>query len=202
LPAGWTVHTSSLGIHRTPNEQFELYKEGRAFKDGMRVGGDKKKVVTGKDGFNNKSRHNYLPASGVDIVLFDPTGKELKQGPQEDFIEDGANKFNLEWGGKFPGGFQDPPHIQIPLKQLFKSDLELDEALQWQKYLFHGGALKQKEDLDGLWGKISTDALEAVTGSRERNPETWETLFEKFGPSEALRDFDDMNWIPNIKGTP
>jgi len=81
LPAGWTVHTSSLGIHRTPNEQFELYKEGRAFKNGKWVVVDKKKVVTGKDGFNNKSRHNYLPASGVDIVLFDPTGKELKQGP-------------------------------------------------------------------------------------------------------------------------
>ncbi len=34
LPDKWKADTSSQGIHRTPNEQFEIFKKGRVFKNG------------------------------------------------------------------------------------------------------------------------------------------------------------------------
>lgn len=82
LPQGWTTGTSSAGIHRTPNEQFDIFKKGRTFKNGAWV--KTGEVVTYKDGFVNKSRHNYLPSTAVDIVLFRPEGTELSSGPKED----------------------------------------------------------------------------------------------------------------------
>jgi hypothetical protein len=31
LPAGWDSGVDSQGVHRTPNEQFEIFKKGRRF---------------------------------------------------------------------------------------------------------------------------------------------------------------------------
>ena len=197
LPAGWKTGTALEGIHRTPGEQFTIFQKGRAFKDGSWVVVDKNKKVTGLDGYKKKSRHNYLPATAVDIVLFKPDGKELESGPQEQKIGKGAAKYNLDWGGNW-SGWQDLPHIEIPLNLLFKNSLDLDEGLQWQKYLFKAGALTKPEDLDGIFGEHSKAALQTVVGTRERTPDAWEQLYTKYGPIESLTMFQQYAWIPAV----
>jgi hypothetical protein len=197
LPTGWKTGTALEGIHRTPGEQFTIFQKGRAFKDGSWVIVDKNKKVTGLDGYKKKSRHNYLPATAVDIVLFKPDGKELESGPQEQKIGKGAAKYNLDWGGNW-SGWQDLPHIEIPLNRLFKNSLDLDEGLQWQKYLFEGGALTNPEDLDGIFGQDSKAALLTLIGTSERTPDAWEKLYTKYGPIESLTTFQQYAWIPAV----
>lgn len=53
---------------RTPDEQFELFKQGREFKDGkwIKVGA----TVTNIDGKSKKSMHNYSPSLAVDIAPY------------------------------------------------------------------------------------------------------------------------------------
>jgi len=60
---------SVLHGHRTIDEQMELFKQGREFKDGVWVV-DPKKVVTYKDGTINKSKHNEYPSVAVDIAPY------------------------------------------------------------------------------------------------------------------------------------
>ena len=197
LPTGWKTGTGSEGIHRTPAEQFDIFKKGRAFRNGEWVVVDRAKKVTGLDGYKKKSRHNFLPATAVDIILFKPNGQELESGPQEDKIGKGADKFGLDWGGNW-SGWQDLPHIEIPPARLFKKSLDLDEALQWQKYLFHAGALTQPEELDGYFGQHSKAALQSLIGTTDRAPGAWAQLYAQFGPIEALTDFQQFAWIPAV----
>jgi hypothetical protein len=198
LPAGWKTGVDSQGVHRTPDEQFEIFKKGRRFdpKTGsfVKVG----TTFTPLDGIHNKSRHNFLGAQAVDIILFKPNGSILKAGPQEEQIATGADKFGLTWGGRFKKK-PDLPHIEIPEERLFKKDFERDEALQWQKWLFHAGTIGGPEELDGVWGDHSATALNKTIGMHQRTPDAWETLFNKFGPIEDLSDFNDLPFIPPVK---
>jgi hypothetical protein len=197
LPDGWKTGVDSQGVHRTPAEQFEIFKKGRRFDSDtgkwVKIG----TTFTPLDGFNKKSRHNFLGAQAIDIILFKPDGSILKAGPQEEKIAKGANLFGLTWGGRF--GNPDMPHIEIPKDRLFKKDFTKDEALQWQKYLFHSGNLGGPDELDGAWGDHSASALDETIGTRERSPDAWEKLFEKFGPIEDLADFDSLAFIPPVK---
>ena len=77
--------------------------------------------------------------------------------------------------------------------------VDRDEALQWQKYLFHAGALSNQDELDGFFGQNSKAALENVAGTRDPTPEAWEILFTKFGPIESLTDFKGFDSIPPVK---
>ena len=140
LPKGWKTGVDPKGVHRTPDEQFEIFKQGRRFdpNTGTFVEVKGEETFTPLDGFHKKSRHNFLGAQAVDIILFKPNGSVLKAGPQEKHIAAGADKFGLTWGGRFKKK-PDMPHIEIPKERLFKKDFERDEALQWQKYLFHAG---------------------------------------------------------------
>ena len=55
--------------HRSPSEQFELFKKGRELQsDGTwkKVGS----VVTNIDGKSKKSKHNYLPSLAVDVAPY------------------------------------------------------------------------------------------------------------------------------------
>lgn len=197
LPAGWKTGTDSQGIHRTPAEQFAIFKKGRTFdpRSGtwVKVG----TTFTPLDGTNKKSRHNFLGAQAVDIILFKPNGSVLEAGPEENKIGKGADLFGLTWGGRFRN--QDLPHIEIPKERLFKSDFAKDEALQWQKWLFHAGNLGGPEELDGVFGEHSASALEKTIGTRERSPEAWEALFNRFGPIEDLTDFKTFTFIPKVR---
>jgi len=197
LPSGWKTGTDSQGIHRTPAEQFEIFKKGRRFDSTtgkwVKIG----TTFTPLDGTIKKSRHNFLGAQAVDIILFKPDGSILEAGVQERQIAKGADRFGLTWGGRFTN--QDMPHIEIPKERLYKSDFGKDEALQWQKWLFHAGNLGGPEELDGAWGSHSASALEATVGTRERTPEAWEALFTKFGPIEDLTDFASLSFIPAVR---
>ena len=198
LPTRWKTGVDSQGVHRTPDEQFEIFKKGRRFDPNtgtfVKVG----TTFTPLDGIHKKSRHNFLGAQAMDIILFKPDGSILKAGPEEKKIATGADKFGLTWGGRFKKT-QDMPHIEIPKERLFKKDFERDEALQWQKYLFHAAAFTNADDLDGFFKTHSRDALEEVVGTREPSPDAWEMLFNKFGPIEDLNDFDGLPFIPPVK---
>jgi hypothetical protein len=197
LPSGWNTGTDSQGIHRTPAEQFEIFKKGRRFDSTsgkwVKIG----TTYTPLDGTIKKSRHNFLGAQAVDIILFKPDGSILEAGVQEREIAKGADLFGLTWGGRFTN--QDMPHIEIPKERLYKSNFSKDEALQWQKWLFHAGSLGGPEELDGAWGAHSASALESTIGTRERTPEAWEALFNQFGPIENLTDFDSFGFIPAVR---
>ena len=64
------IDCSIIFGNRESAEQFELFKKGRSFIDNKWVITDKSKVVTYKDGFREKSKHNYLPSKAVDVVPY------------------------------------------------------------------------------------------------------------------------------------
>ena len=101
--------------HRTPEEQFELFKKGREKIDGWWKVVDKSKVVTNVDGSTKKSKHNYSPSKAVDVVpypldwnnleSFKLLGSVVKRKAMELGID-------IEWGGDW-NSFKDYPHFQI-----------------------------------------------------------------------------------------
>jgi peptidoglycan LD-endopeptidase CwlK len=164
--------------HRTPEDQFELFKKGRVFKNGKWVKSGQGGVVTNLDGFSKLSYHNYLPCLSLDIGIFKNGVYVEADGPYAK-VKFGADKFGLEWGGSWTS-FVDRPHIQIPSSKLSLGTLTKESLLQWQRYLKKSG--KYIGSLDGVFGKMSQDALEEVTSSRVRSLQTWRTLVETLGP--------------------
>lgn len=98
---------------RDEDEQFELYKKGREFKDGkwVKVGA----TVTNIDGKTKKSKHNYKPSLAVDsapypidwndIDRFKKMGEVIKQKAKELGID-------ISWGGDWVS-FKDYPHTEL-----------------------------------------------------------------------------------------
>lgn len=173
LPAGHTVRL--ISAHRTPQDQFELFKKGRTFRNGSWTKPGPGSVVTNLDGFVKKSRHNYFPATAFDVGIFngnsyitaDTLYKHVKEGM----------RFGLDWGGNWTG-FTDRPHLEIPTNKFFKSNIERDSALVWQRYLAKAGTYTGV--LDGYFGEKSVDALKAATGEVSRNIKAWDTLYSRF----------------------
>jgi len=56
--------------HRTPEEQFELFKKGRSQVNGVWRVNHPGKVVTYKDGYEDRSKHNEYPSMAVDVVPY------------------------------------------------------------------------------------------------------------------------------------
>lgn len=173
LPAGHTVKL--ISGHRSPEDQFRLYQQGRTFRNGSwtKTGA----VVTNLDGLIKKSRHNYLPATAFDLGIFKDniyiTGntlyKEVKAGI----------KSGLDWGGNWKGSLIDRPHLEMPSTLFFKNNIERDTAWLWQNYL--AKAKTYAGALDGYFGAISKKALFDATGEQERNIKAWNKLFTTFG---------------------
>ena len=59
---------SVIDGHRTPEEQFELFKRGRRLESGVWVIQNRLQVVTFKDGYKRLSGHNYLPSRALDVT--------------------------------------------------------------------------------------------------------------------------------------
>jgi len=94
--------------HRTPEEQYELYKQGRT-KPG--------RIVTYKDGYRELSKHNYSPSKAIDIVCY----KNMKVTWEPEYYKRVAvhvAKVALElgikytWGGEFRT-LKDLPHYEV-----------------------------------------------------------------------------------------
>lgn len=172
LPA---EHSAKLvSAHRTPADQFELFKQGRAFQNGSWVKtGD---VVTHLDGYIKKSRHNYLPCTAFDTGIFNGASYQ-GNSPLYKHIKEGK-RFEMNWGGDWVS-FTDQPHLEIPPSQFFKSNIEKDSGLVWQQYLVKAGTYDKA--LDGIFGPESLKALKAAAGEEERNLAAWDQLFEQFG---------------------
>ena len=94
--------------YRTPKEQFSIFKRNRP---GM--------ILTKCDGYEKKSKHNYLPSHAFDVAVMAPQGAYGKVVVWEEeyykpFAEamaflDPQGKFR--WGGNF--SFKDYPHFEV-----------------------------------------------------------------------------------------
>jgi ribosome recycling factor len=98
--------------HRTPEEQFELFKQGREKKDGwwVKVG----KTVTNLDGNIKKSKHNYFPSKAVDVVPFPLDWNNIESFKNlAVIVKKKAKELNIdvEWGGDWE--MKDYPHWQV-----------------------------------------------------------------------------------------
>lgn len=98
---------------RTIEEQFELYKKGRLFKDGkwVKVG----TTVTNIDGKLKKSKHNYSPSKAVDVVPYPLDWNDLDSFKRlGEVVKSTAKELDIEisWGGDWIS-FKDYPHYEI-----------------------------------------------------------------------------------------
>ena len=99
--------------HRTPEEQFELFKKGREKKDGwwVKVG----PTVTDKDGLNKKSKHNYSPSLAVDVCPFPLDWNDIDAFKAlAEVVKRKAKELNIniKWGGDWVS-FKDYPHYEL-----------------------------------------------------------------------------------------
>lgn len=109
---------------RTDSEQFKLYKKGRKLAGDAWIIEDKSKVVTYKDGYNKKSKHQPPEGSILSMALdavpypidWDDTegfiafGNYVK-GVADTLLDYGEIEHALEWGGDWK--WKDMPHFQL-----------------------------------------------------------------------------------------
>lgn len=103
---------------RTAEDQFELFKKGRAYKRGRWVVVDVDKIVTYKDGYYNKSYHQS--GNAIDVVPYPYMYNEKDMmirfggfvlGIATKLKEEGKIKNEIEWGFDLWGW--DEAHFQI-----------------------------------------------------------------------------------------
>lgn len=111
------IDCTVISGHRTPEEQFELFKKGRERIDGWWTVTDKSKVVTNLDGTTKKSKHNYYPSKAVDVVPYPLDWNDIDSFKQlASVVKDKALELGIdvEWGGDWKS-LKDYPHWQIKL---------------------------------------------------------------------------------------
>lgn len=172
LPDGYSAKLVSA--HRTPDDQFKLFKQGRIFSNGSWV--KTGPVVTYLDGFVKCSRHNNLPCTAFDTGIF-KNDIYLGESPLYKHVKEGI-KSGLDWGGNW-NRFKDQPHLEIPPSLFFKNSVEKDQGLIWQTYLQKAGTYSGA--MDGIFGTNSNIALLKATGQERRSLEAWDILYKKFG---------------------
>ena len=102
--------------HRTREEQFELYRQGRELVGGVWKVTDKSKVVTNLDGKLKISEHNYKPSRAIDIAPYPIDWKDINRFKEvAKIVKEEADKLGIKitWGGDWK--MRDYPHFQIEL---------------------------------------------------------------------------------------
>lgn len=177
LPPGYVCKV--ISGHRTPEEQFELFKKGRRYVNGNWVKDSSNgRVVTNINGISTMSNHNYLPCLSIDIGIFDNKGKYVQSDSLYRHVVHGANAINADWGGNWRS-FKDKPHIELSSRQIFRNSKKRETAVQWQLLLRKDGTYNGA--IDGYFGNISKDALNRSVGSRVQNVASWTKLVNKVG---------------------
>lgn len=101
--------------HRSPEEQFRLYQQGRVqVADGswQRDTDPRTAVVTNCDGFLKPSRHNSNPAEALDFAVV--VGGKVSWDVREYAVVGRlAEARGLVWGGSW-ARFPDAPHLELP----------------------------------------------------------------------------------------
>ena len=99
--------------YRSPQEQFELYKQGRKLVNNKweKVGA----TVTNLDGITKVSEHNYKPSRAIDIAPYPIDWNDTNRFKDlAKIVKDAAKTVgvSIEWGGDWKS-FVDLPHYQI-----------------------------------------------------------------------------------------
>lgn len=177
LPTGFTC--KMVSGHRTQAEQFDLFKQGRSFKNGSWVKDSSKGgIVTNINGITKLSNHNYLPCVSMDFGIFDDKGNYLSDSPLYKHIKEGAKIIGADWGGDWIS-IKDTPHIELNKNQYFKNNVVREIDFQWQILLAKDGTYKSA--MDGFFGTKGFEALKKSTGLTVRNVESWKKLIKKVG---------------------
>lgn len=98
--------------YRSPEEQFEIYKQGRRLVNGKwtKVG----TTFTELDGKIKKSKHNYSPSLAVDIAPYPIDWNDYERFRQLAKVVMRCSEdlgIKLKWGGNFT--WKDLPHFQL-----------------------------------------------------------------------------------------
>jgi len=119
------VDFSVIFGNREQDEQFELFQKGRKKVNGVWQIENKNEIVTFKDGYEKKSKHNFEPSRAVDIIPYPFPGWGTKEFNEQmhyiagvvmaisfEFYKSGKIQKQLTWGG-FWKNLVDLPHIEI-----------------------------------------------------------------------------------------
>jgi peptidoglycan L-alanyl-D-glutamate endopeptidase CwlK len=101
-----------LSGYRSPDEQFELYKQGRELIDSKWV--KTGKTVTNVDGTNVLSNHNYNPSRAIDIAPYPINWDNIDRFiAMSNVVLKCAKELDieLEWGGNWR--MKDYPHFEL-----------------------------------------------------------------------------------------
>ena len=111
------VDVTVLFGHRTKEEQFELFRQGRDLVGGVWKVTDKSKVVTNLDGKTKMSEHNHKPSRAIDIAPYPIDWKDIDRFKEvANIVKEEADKLGIKliWGGDWKS-MKDYPHFQIEL---------------------------------------------------------------------------------------
>lgn len=108
------IDCSIISGYRDPEEQFSLFKKGRIQEKNRWVVQDRLKVVTYKDGYNKKSKHNESPSMAVDVMPYPIDWNNIERiklfAEQVQQIAENIN-IDVVWGGDWK--WKDYPHWQL-----------------------------------------------------------------------------------------
>ena len=94
--------------YRSPEEQFELFKKGRNNIAGHWIITNKKEVITFKDGYIAKSKHNFSPSLAIDATPYPIDWNDIKRihyfavwvmATAERLKQEGKITNKITWGG-------------------------------------------------------------------------------------------------------
>ena len=101
--------------HRTPEEQMEIFKQGRELVNGEWRIVDSSKVRTYKDGVKEKSDHNIYPSRAVDIAPYPLDWNDITRfiafGNYVKGVADTMG-IRIKWGGDWES-FKDYAHWYV-----------------------------------------------------------------------------------------